>query len=353
MYTNDSQAISAVLRGDKTSYEMLVDKHKKMVYGIAWSRLGDSDLSEDAAQETFIKAYTYLGTLREPDKFAGWLARIARNVCNSLGRRAKRDRAFKERWAVLESAETEPRLDERESLTQQLWESFADLPALHREALTIFYVEGKSVAEAATALGITETALKTRLHRARLALRVQLERKLEDSLADLQPSPNFTRSVLVLLPLSPKGAIGAGGALAVFGKVFASLSFSLWILAASMLSVLGLYTMFSKLDEASLEDTPENRPIKAFIRRVYMKMVAAMFVCFVVIWPLEAHFHQMISIPYVYTIISIPYAYMTWLAFKPLRVNTSTAVIGGALIPTVLFIAVVAIGLYPISWRLC
>ena len=353
MYTNDSQAISAVLRGDKNSYEMLVEKHKRMVYGIAWSRLGDSDLSEDAAQETFIKAYTYLGTLRQPDRFQAWLARIARNVCNSLGRRARRDTTFKQRLAVLESAEAEPRIDERESLTKQLWESFADLPALHREALTIFYIEGKSVAEAATALGITETALKTRLHRARLALRVQLERKLEDSLSDLQPRQGFTRSVLVLLPLSPKGAAGGGGALAVFGKLFAGLSFSLWmwISAASILWVLGLFTMFSKLDEASLEDTPENRPIKAFIRRDYMKAVAAMFVTFVVFGLLILH-HKVSALSALLQISSIGYAYITWWAFRLLRVNTSTAVIGNALAVAIIFIAVVAFAFFQASFWL-
>jgi len=71
MHTDDYLTVNAVVNGDKDGYEKLVDKYKKMVYGIAWSHLGDPDLSEDAAQETFVKAYTYLGTLREPDKFAG------------------------------------------------------------------------------------------------------------------------------------------------------------------------------------------------------------------------------------------------------------------------------------------
>ncbi len=283
-------------------------------------------------------------------KFAGWLAKIARNVCGSLGRGIKRDNAFHRKWAVLESAETEPHEEERESLSEQLWDSFAKLPAIHREALTLFYVEGKSVAEASAALGIAEQTMRTRLHRARTALRDQLERMLEESLSDLQPSKDFTRSVLVLLPMSPKGAIGAGGALAVFGKLFASLSFSLWISAASILPILGLYTMFSKLDEASFEDTPENRPIKAFIRRSYMIMAASMFVAFVVYWSLIMHFHKMISLLFVYKMISIPYAYMTWRAFKTLRVNTSTAVIGGALVPAIIFIAVVAIAFGASYW---
>lgn len=292
MYTNDSQAISAVLGGDKSSYESLIEKHKQMVYGIAWSHLGDSDLSEDAAQETFIKAYTYLGTLREPEKFAGWLARIARNVCNSLGRKAKRDKAFKERWAVLESAETEPRMDERESISEPLWSSFADLPAIQREALAAFYIEGKSVAEAAIALGITEQAMRTRLSRARTALREQLEQRLEESLGELKPSKSFTRSVLALLPLSPKG-IAAGSGLAIFGKLFASLSFAIWMAAAATLPIAGLYSLMSRTDESSISDAPEYQPIKAMIRRDYRIVIIAGFAGFALSWLLMRHIGPM------------------------------------------------------------
>ncbi len=349
MYTDDHQIVTAVLHGDKDGYEKLVDKYKRMVYGIAWSHLGDSDLTEDAAQETFVKAYTYLGTLREPAKFAGWLARIARSVCGTLGRGIKRENAFRKKWTVLESAETEPQGEDRESLSKQLWESFAKLPAIHREVLTLFYVESKSIAEASVVLGISEQTMRTRLYRARTALRTQLEQMLEESLSDLQPSKNFTQSVLVLLPMSPQGVIGAGGILAVFGKLFASLSFSFWISVASILPVLGIYTMFSKLDEASLEDTSENQPIKALIRRGYMKAVAAMFVSFVVCWLLIVHFKGS-GLSALYQISSVLWAYMTWRAFKPLRVNTSPAVIGSALISAIMLVAVVAIAFFHASF---
>ena len=73
MITDDSQAISAVLHGDKGGFETVIEKYKRMVYGIAWSHLGDRDLSEDAAQETFIKAYCYLLTCASrTSSRAGW-----------------------------------------------------------------------------------------------------------------------------------------------------------------------------------------------------------------------------------------------------------------------------------------
>jgi RNA polymerase sigma-70 factor (ECF subfamily) len=282
MYSDDYLTVNAVLRGDKDGYRKLVDKYKKMVYGIAWSHLGDPDLSEDAAQETFLKAYTYLGTLREPDKFAGWLARIARNVCGSLGRGIKRENAFHNRWGVLESAETEPQEDDRESLSEQLWDSFAKLPVIHREALTLFYVEGKSIAEASAALGISEQNMRSRLHRARIALRAQLERVLEESLSDLQPSSGFTRSVLVLLPVAPKGMIGAG-LLAVLGKLSASISFALYM-AVSVLPVWAYFTLLGRLDESSLEDVPQNKAAKSLIRSAYRKAFLILFVTTIGFW---------------------------------------------------------------------
>ena len=194
--------------------------------------------------------------------------------------------------------------------------------------------------------------MRTRLHRARTALRAQLEQMLEESLTDLQPSKNFTRSVLVLLPMSPKGAIGAGGVLAVLGKLFAGLSFALWISLASILPILGLFTMFSKLDEASLEDKPENQPIKTFIRGRYKLLVAAMI--FSGFWAagvllLRRHFH--FDLRLLLQISSIAYAYMTWRAFKLLRVNTSTAVIGGAAVNAVFFIVVVSMAFFR-AWNL-
>jgi RNA polymerase sigma-70 factor (ECF subfamily) len=67
-----------------------------------------------------------------------------------------------------------------------LRQTLAELPAAHRECLVLFYLEGKSGAEAAAALGISEAALRVRLHRARAAMRERLEEKLEGSLANLR-----------------------------------------------------------------------------------------------------------------------------------------------------------------------
>lgn len=342
MYTNDLEVIGAILQGDKDRYGELIQRYKRMVYGIAWSHLGNNDLSEDAAQETFIKAYCYLGALRDPSRFAGWLTRIARNVCNSFGRRATRDSAFVEQWG-LESPVQQTAEDNRESLEEQLRHSFAALPAIHREALTVFYIEDKSLRESAAALGISETALKTRLFRARAALREQLERRLEDTLETLEPSKDFTRSVLMLLPLSPKGAVGAGGVLALLGKVSASFSFFLWTGVASSALTSGLVFWYFKAEEANIrDDRPGSEALKHLLRRSARVTIVAMAGAMLVVSLAQSRFdyHAIMKV------IAVYWAYFGWRMAKMLKVDASPYMISEMFSILVMCGMITAIGFF-------
>ena len=71
----DKNAIEAVKQGDRDRFAELVERHKRMVYAIAWSYLGDAEICEDAAQETFIRAFRYLGALRDLERFPAWISR--------------------------------------------------------------------------------------------------------------------------------------------------------------------------------------------------------------------------------------------------------------------------------------
>lgn len=318
MYTDDSGVIGAILRGDRDRYEELVQKYKRMVYGIAWSHLGDRDLSEDVAQETFVKAFSYLGTLRSPDRFPGWLAQIARNVCNTFGRRAKRDKALAERW-ILESDSAQADEVDRRSLEEQLRESFAALPEIHREALTVFYLEGKSLREATAVLGISETALKARLHRARTALRAHLESRLEDTFESLEPSQGFTRSVLGALPLMPNGVLGGGGIAAVLAKSVAGLGFVLWMVLAQVSVTSGLMWWFARSEAANIKDTPENQFRRVVLKRMVVQMGILVVVSALASQLLTFHF----GIRTVCQVLALYMLIFLWPAWRFTRVNTT------------------------------
>jgi len=155
----DESAVAAVRRGDAERYRELVERHERHVYAVAWSRLGDAALAEEATQEAFIRAYRHLWLLGDGAKFAGWVSIIARRVAINLGLRHRRELNKRKRWALEnpEYSTAEKSADETDPLCtpETLRQTLAELPAAHRECLVLFYLEGKSGAEAAAALGIS------------------------------------------------------------------------------------------------------------------------------------------------------------------------------------------------------
>jgi RNA polymerase sigma factor (sigma-70 family) len=217
----DARAINAVLRGDKERYAELIERHKRTVYAIAWSRLGDRDLADDVAQEAFVKAYQCLRSLRKPDQFGWWIGVIARNISSKIGTSRSREVSATRKYTA--NLSDGPAMDSANGGPESFWTAFEKLPAAHRESLTVFYIEDKSSTEAAAALGISEAAMRVRLHRARAALRNEYESSLEQSLKSLRPSGQLTSSVMGFLPVAPLGLLNSA-ALAFVLKLGASAS---------------------------------------------------------------------------------------------------------------------------------
>src|SRR5271168_612841 len=221
----DESAVAAVRGGDAERYRELVERHERRVFAVAWSRLGNAALAEEATQEAFIRAYRRLWLLGDGAKFSGWVNTIARRIAINSGLRHRRELNKRERWALENpdhstgensGAEADP-LHTPETLRQTL----SELPAAHRECLVLFYLEGKSGTEAAATLGISESALRVRLHRARAAMRERLEAKLEGSLASLRPAKTLVPAVMaaVLVSSSAKAATAGGIGTAVTGAL--------------------------------------------------------------------------------------------------------------------------------------
>ena len=224
----DSAAVSAVRGGDVERYRELVERHERRVFAVAWSRLGDAALAEEATQEAFIRGYRRLWLLGDGAKFAGWITSIARHAAINLGLRHRRELNKRERWSLEQTATPEASTGESAApcTPEMLRQTLEELPATHREGLVLFYLEGKSGAEAAATLGVSEAAFRVRLHRARGLLREQLETKLEASLRELRPAKSLVPAVMAaVLASSSAKAAAAGGTLAagVGAKVLALL----------------------------------------------------------------------------------------------------------------------------------
>jgi RNA polymerase sigma-70 factor (ECF subfamily) len=241
----DLAAVSAVRGGDVERYRELVERHERRVFAVAWNRLGDATLAEEATQEAFIRGYRRLWLLGDGAKFAGWITSIARHAAINLGLRRRRELNKRQRWSLEQTVVSEPSAGESTApcTPEMLRQTLEELPAAHREGLVLFYLEGKSGEEAAAALGISEAAFRVRLHRARGLLREQLETKLEASLRELRPAKSLVPAVMaaVLVSTSAKAAT-AGGTLAAgaCAKVLAALGKTFicsWL--GSLVSVVG------------------------------------------------------------------------------------------------------------------
>lgn len=162
--------LAAARTGDDDSFAMLVEAYQRPVYNLCYRMLGNAGDAEDAAQETFIRAYRALASYDTERKFSTWLLSIASNYCIDQHRR-RRLQIFS-----LDGLPTPDLADDLPSLESQVTQSehqarvqrlLAALPAVDRNAVILRYWYDYSYEEIAESLDLTVSAVKSRLHRAR------------------------------------------------------------------------------------------------------------------------------------------------------------------------------------------
>jgi RNA polymerase sigma-70 factor (ECF subfamily) len=181
--------LSALKRRDPAAFQRLVETYSPRIYNLALKMLRNPDLAEDILQETFIKAYQAIDGFEGRAHISTWLYRIAHNAVLMRLRKEKsrptlqslEDEVELEVLSVAGEGEDTP---ERQLLQTELMEKMDQALDNLSEALRIAFVlrdiQGLSTAETAEVLELSETAVKSRLHRARLALRAELAPYLQD-----------------------------------------------------------------------------------------------------------------------------------------------------------------------------
>lgn len=171
----DQELVEEVLAGDDDAFAALVERYGRDVYNLAYRMLGNVGEAEDAAQEGFLRAYKHLSRYDPKRSFKTWLLSITSNHCI--------DRLRKRRitWLpideplpphpALRSSETGPEDSAIESeRTAQVQELLDNLAPDYRAAVVLRYWYDMSYAEIAGTLETTESAIKSRLFRARQML---------------------------------------------------------------------------------------------------------------------------------------------------------------------------------------
>ena len=176
---SDEQVVAQVLEGQTALFEVLMRRYNERVYRAARAIVRDDKEAEDVMQQAYVSAYSHLRQFNGQARFSTWLTRIAINEALARVRRQGRYEPFDESSNVKDFRMPDSTRDpERAAFAGELralLESAVDrLPDGAREAFVLRDVEGLSTAEAAESLGVSEDVVKTRLSRARAALRRDL-----------------------------------------------------------------------------------------------------------------------------------------------------------------------------------
>ncbi len=175
---DQARFVQAALQHDEAAWEALVRAHQEPVFRFAYLILGDSAEAQDAAQETFIRAYRTLERFDPSRPMRPWLlsitANLSRNRLRSLGRYLSALRRFGSRDPA-PAAQVES-LSLAQIEAQSLWQAVRQLDPNDQQVIYLRYFLDLPVEETALAIQAAEGTVKSRLHRALQRLRAIIER---------------------------------------------------------------------------------------------------------------------------------------------------------------------------------
>jgi len=218
----------AARSGDQDAFARLVRSTQRMVASVALAVTRDIQLSEDIAQETYLKAWHKLAAMQHADSLLPWLRQVTRNQAI--------DHVRRRRHQELSLAETDARVmhaadhgagpeASRQSVEQSemLARALDGIPDESREVLLLFYREGQSSRQVAGLLGLSDGAVRKRLQRARDVLHLGLLAQVGEVARNSAPGIAFTAIVAASLTTGPAKAGAATAAIATASK---------WVLGA-------------------------------------------------------------------------------------------------------------------------
>lgn len=153
--------------GSQEAFENLVREHQRMIHSLCYRLTGSMEDADDLAQDTFLQAYQNLAGFRSEAKISSWLYRIAVNRCLNWRKHVQQQNRAHQEWSQLEPETPH----EIARYAGQVQEALMRLPAKQRAAIVLTTYDGLTHAEAAHALGCSETTVSWRLFAARAKLK--------------------------------------------------------------------------------------------------------------------------------------------------------------------------------------
>src|SRR3954449_1539507 len=164
----------AAIQGDRDAFEMVIRLTSRNLFAIAYGILQNREEAEDVVQDTFTKAWRSRWRIRESAKLPAWLSTIARHRARDLARK-RRPEPLPENFELNEVVEFEGAATGKADLDGEVRLALAQLPELHRAAVTLRYFEDLDYGTIEQTLGLTNGALRGILGRALGLMRKRLK----------------------------------------------------------------------------------------------------------------------------------------------------------------------------------
>lgn len=182
---SDEKLIEKCRQNDRAAFDVLIKRYERPIYHLAYRLAGNYDDAHDIAAETFLRIYRAIGTFQCAITLPAWINRIVANVFYDTRRHAHRhpsvsldamvektgDTVFAEESKSVASPHAQAEENERKTI---LNDAVSSLPDYQRMMVTLFHSEGRTYEEIADIMCIPVGTVKSRLNRARLALRERL-----------------------------------------------------------------------------------------------------------------------------------------------------------------------------------
>ena len=236
MKNEDIELINRILSGDETAFVSLVNKYKKQVHALAWRKIGDFHIAEEITQDTFLKVYQKLSTLKNPNQFSGWLYVIATNQCRAWLRKKRieteslddTETEWVDTTAYSKYVAEEQAKVNVEAQREVVKKLLSKLKESERTVLTLYYFGEMTTEEISRFLGVSTSAIKLRLHRARQRLKKE-EPMIREALSNFQLSPMLTDNIMQKVEHLKPAAPSSG-----------SKPFIPWVIGASSIALIVL-----------------------------------------------------------------------------------------------------------------
>jgi len=192
-----------LLAGEAQAFDRFVEHFRAKIFHYSWLMCGQREDAEEVAQETLLKTFENFRQLQDPERVRPWLFRIAKNVCLTKRRRSifapapsqelsldalmpsRSSRGGSLKIEIADWSHLPEDLVLKTEMMNELQAAIRALPDIYRSVILLRDMEQLSTTETAHILDVSEDVVKTRLHRARLAIRKHLDGRLRNSVKEM------------------------------------------------------------------------------------------------------------------------------------------------------------------------